>query len=179
MKRLIAIFVLASALLQAGGCNNPAPGFQGPEGPEGPVGPPGGTDGASTAFGSFYQNTEGRLEPGESVPFSFTSTSVNITHPNDTEFVIGQSGYYLIYYGTLITLLEDDDQSVISVYVDGIEVFASRIANFQIEALTAISFIQPLMSGQVVTVVNNTNPITLGFGESTAAFINFIRVAPL
>lgn len=167
-----------------GSPGNPgAPGADGPPGEQGPQG-----INESTAFGSFYStNITEEVPVGDTLSFPLTAINVNISHPNNQEFVIVQPGFYGIDFG--VGILGNDtligNQTIIAVYVDGVEAVGSRLAInsnselITLEQLTSTMLIIPLTTGQTVTVRNNTNIFDEGTWSGITSFFNIYRLSPL
>lgn len=163
------------------------PGEQGPPGDQGPQGPPGPDGGPavglSTADASFYTITERTIEVDEAIPFENEADLFNITHPNSTDFVIEQDGYYVINVGLSGFAIDipSDEFTELAIFVDGTQVPGSDfIIHFRVE-MTSIAIILPLESGQTVQVVNLGQLFQLRAQNDTAvgAYISMIRIAPL
>lgn len=182
---------------QASSCHTSKEGLQGKQGPPGLQGPPGqdgppGVDGLpavgeSTAFGSFYNtNLVTAFNAGDLLTFPTTSESVNITHPNDTDFVIEQSGYYMINFGVSSYRNGTGLETTIAILVNGVQAPNSLLGirpRNNNGVLGTIALILLLEEGQTVTVQNVDALFNMGIGvpafaPSVAAYFDIFLLAP-
>lgn len=181
---ILAIFSESSAALNieipsAKHCNQPPLGPPGPQGPQGPAGPPGSTD-QTTAFGSYYNSVSVEVLDGDPIPFPTTLSSLNIDHPNDTDFNILQSAYYLINFGAE-KLVGDPGAARASIFVNGVEVAGSRTLVINETFMSSTALVIPLNAGSLVQVVITNSDVILQTEdlEAVNAFLTLTRLLPL
>ncbi|CRX37565.1 BclA C-terminal domain-containing protein [Estrella lausannensis] len=164
----------------AGKCHTPP---QGPPGPQGPAG-----ISQVSAFGSYayYDANNVFVNPGDLIQFPNTISSLNISHPNSTDFVVQEAGFYYIHFGVASQADEADPNTMIQLTVNGTVVDAGQFFLRDINELSTLALIIPLQAGDVVQVQNTPEgdggvAFTQGVGVlgPTTAFFDIIRLAPL
>lgn len=164
---------------EASHCHKAERGDQGPPGENAPA--------ESTAWGSFYTTNRDEFAPGDPLTFPITASIRNMTHPNDTDIVISQSGYYYINFA--VSFFEETafrrplDPTVIVLRIDGTQVEGSRLYIFPNNQLVSTGLIVALNAGQTLEFVNLVNDLQIGYqafpAPAVSAYVDLFRLAPL
>jgi hypothetical protein len=115
------------------------------------------------------------------VPFTTTEVGSGITHPNNTDFVVGALGVYTVTFGAISTVSVPTKQLALSSFQiekNGVAVPGGRIALVLGQASITASF--PASAGDIITV-RNVSLLSVVLGTlldpaSTAAYINIQQI---